>query len=144
MLRKKTVKVLAVIPALILGIVFLGGCRHSGPERIADRITERIKSKLELNEAQREQLDGIKQEVVAKIAEMKKDRKSTREELLMQLQNDTIDQGQIKKLLDRKRARMDELSNMMIDRLAKFHSTLSKEQKEKLVKYLKDKHDCMD
>jgi periplasmic protein CpxP/Spy len=144
MLKSKAVKALAVyVPILIMGMFLLGGCRHSGPERIIDRITERIKSKLELNVAQQEQLDAIKGELLAKMAEMKKDRISSREELLTQLQSDVIDQTRIRKLLDKKRANMDELSNMMIDRLARFHATLSKEQKEKLVKYLKDRHDCM-
>ncbi len=143
MLKKRVLKALVVyVPVILVGLVFLGGCRHGGPDRIIDRITERLTSKLDLNAAQQEQLDGIKQEFKAKMAEMKKDRASAREELLAQLQSDSLDQARIKKLFNEKKARMDELSSMMIDRLAKFHSTLSPEQKEKLVKYLRDKHDC--
>ncbi|MCX5804919.1 MAG: Spy/CpxP family protein refolding chaperone [Proteobacteria bacterium] len=131
------------VPILLMCVAFLAGCQRPTPERMVDRITEKLKSKLELNAAQQEQLDGIKEELKKKMAEMKKNHASKKEEFLTLLQSDTIDQEKLKKMINEKKARMDEFSSLMIDKLVKFHSTLSPEQKEKLVKYLRERHDCM-
>jgi Spy/CpxP family protein refolding chaperone len=130
------------VPILLICIAFLGGCQRPSPEGMVDRITEKLKSKLDLNVAQQEQLDGIKQEVTKKMAEMKKNHASKKEELLTMLQSDTIDQEKLKKMINERKARMDEFSSIIIEKLAKFHSTLTPEQKEKLVKYIRDRHDC--
>jgi periplasmic protein CpxP/Spy len=131
------------VPILFICVAFLGGCQRPTPERVVDRITEKLKSKLELNAAQQEQLDGIKEELKKKMAEMKKNHASKKEEFLSMLQSDTIDQEKLKKMISEKKARMDEFSSLMIDKLVKFHSTLTPEQKEKLVKYMRERHDSM-
>jgi periplasmic protein CpxP/Spy len=129
------------VPILLICITFLGGCHRPSPEGVVDRITEKLKSKLDLNAAQQEQLEGIKQELKNKMAEMKKNHASKKEEFLSLLLSDTIDQAKLKTMVSERRARMDEFSSVMIDKLVKFHSTLSHEQKERLVKYLRDRHD---
>lgn len=128
------------VPILLICVAFLSGCRHPSPEGMVDRVTEKLKSKLDLNAAQQEQLDGIKEELTKKMAEMKKNHASKKEEFLSLLQSDTIDQARLKTMVNERKARMDEFSSLMIDKLVKFHSTLSPEQKERLVKYLRDRH----
>ena len=134
------------VPILLICVAFLGGCQRPSPERmmdrIADRITEKLKSELNLNAAQQEQLESIKLEVKNKMAEMKKNHASKKEEFLSLLQSDAIDQDRLKKMINERRVKMDEFSSIMIDKLAKFHSTLNPEQKERLVKYLRERHDC--
>lgn len=135
MLRKK--RLLIWVPVLVVGLMFLGGCRHPSPERMADHIVEDLTEKLELNAAQQQQLHGIKGELLGKIAEMKKSRELHHEEIYAELQKDILDQGHLKKMVDAHKVEMDDLANLMIERLATFHGTLSPEQKKKLVEHLK-------
>jgi Spy/CpxP family protein refolding chaperone len=130
------------VPILLICVVFLSGCHRPAPEKMVDRVTEKLKSKLELNAAQQQELEGIKEELKNKMAEMKKNHASRKEEFLALLQSDTIDQEKLKKMINEKKARMDEFSSLMIDKLTKFHSTLTTEQKERLVKYLRDRQGC--
>ncbi len=137
MLRKK--RLLIWVPVLVVGLMFLGGCRHPSPERMADNIVEDLTEKLELNAAQQQQLHVIKGELLGKIAEMKKSKELHHEEIYAELQKDILDQGHLKRMVDVQKVEMDDLANLMIERLAKFHGTLSLEQKKKLVEYLKKK-----
>jgi periplasmic protein CpxP/Spy len=128
------------VSILLMCVAFLGGCHYPSPERMVDRAVEKLKSKLDLNVAQREQFDGIKEELKKKMAEMRKNHTSKKEEFLSLLQSDTIDQTRLKTMVNERKTEMDEFTFFMIDKLVKFHSTLSAEQKERLVKYLRDRH----
>jgi uncharacterized membrane protein len=137
MLRKKKIGVWIVI--LVVGLLCVGGCRYSSPERVADHVVNDLTAQLELNAVQQQQLQAIKTEALAKMAEMKKARQATRAEVLTELQKDVLDQEKLKKMVNTHKTEMDDLSNIAIARLAQFHSTLSPEQKKKLVEYIKDK-----
>jgi uncharacterized coiled-coil DUF342 family protein len=137
MLRKKTSGVW--ISILVVGLICLGGCRHHSPEKMADRVIDDLTAKLELNAAQQQQLQVMKTELLGKAAEMKKARQSVHEEVLTELQRDVLDQEKLKKMVNTRMTEMDEVANIFIARLAQFHSTLSPEQKMKLVEYIKDK-----
>ncbi|MDD5168598.1 MAG: Spy/CpxP family protein refolding chaperone [Syntrophales bacterium] len=137
MLRKKKVGVW--IAFVIVGLMCLGGCRHPSPEKMADRAIDDLTAKLELNAAQQQQLQSVKAELLGKLAEMKKARQSMHEEVLTELQKDVLDQEKLRKMINTRKIEMDNVSNIVISRLAQFHSTLSPEQKKKLVEYIKDK-----
>jgi len=66
---------------------------------------------------------------------MKENRLAMRKEVLTQLRNDAVDQEQLKKVFNEHKAKADETISLLIARLSEFHSTLSPEQKEKLVKH---------
>jgi Spy/CpxP family protein refolding chaperone len=60
-----------------------------------------------------------------------------------ELRKEEIDQQRLKDLISQKRAQMDEIIDLAVVRLAAFHSTLSPEQREKLVaklEYFRKKH----
>ncbi|MEN6317829.1 MAG: Spy/CpxP family protein refolding chaperone [Syntrophaceae bacterium] len=137
MLRKKKLGVW--ISILVVGLMCLGGCRHPSPEKMADHVIDDLTSKLELNAAQQQQLQVIKTELLGKAAEMKKARQSMHEEVLTELQKEVLDQEKLKKMVNTHKTEMDDVANIFIARLAQFHSTLSPEQKKKLVEYVKDK-----
>lgn len=137
MLRKKKSGVW--IGILVVGLMCLGGCRHPSPEKMADRAIDDLTAKLELNTAQQQQLQVIKTELLGKLAEMKKARQSMHEEVLTELQRDVLDQEKLRKMVNIRKTEVDDVSNIVIARLAQFHSTLSPEQKRKLVEYVQDK-----
>jgi hypothetical protein len=124
-------------PELIVRLMFFGGCYHSSPERMANDIVEDLREKLELNGAQQQKLHAIKDEILVKIVEMKKSEGLHHEEIYAELQKDVLNQGHLKRIVDLYRVEIDDLANLMIELLAKFHGTLSPEQKKKLVEYLK-------
>jgi Spy/CpxP family protein refolding chaperone len=140
MLRKK--KLWGFIPILIAGLMFLGGCHRPSPEKMADHIVDELVAKLSLTAAQQEQLNATKVELLGKVAEMRKSREGMHDEFIAELQKDNLDQGQLKKMVATHRGEMDEMVNLLIDRLAKFHATLTAEQKAKLVTLLKEKDKC--
>ena len=76
------------------------------------------------------------------MAEMEKSKETMHNELIAQLQKDVLDQGQLKKIAATHKGEMDEMANLLIDRLAKFHATLTAEQKVKLAELLKEKEKC--
>jgi Spy/CpxP family protein refolding chaperone len=140
MLRKK--KLYVWIPILVVGLMCLGGCRYSSPGKMADHVIDDLTSKLELNTDQQQQLQVIKTEVLGRVAEMKKARQSMHEEVQTELQKDVLDQEKLRKMANTHKTEMDDVSDIVIARLAQFHSTLSPEQKKKLVEYVKDKKKC--
>ena len=64
---------------------------------------------------------------------MHADKESMREELVAQLRSEEIDQERVKTLVAEHRAKMDEIVDLIVVRLAEFHKTLTPEQKEKLI-----------
>ena len=64
---------------------------------------------------------------------MHADKESMHEELVTQLRSEEIDKVRVKALVGEHRAQMDEIIDLIVDRLAEFHKTLTPEQKDKLV-----------
>jgi Spy/CpxP family protein refolding chaperone len=104
--------------------------RHiSSSEFIVDYISET----LDLNDSQQAQLNQIKDEVMTKARQMRTDKESMREEFVAQLRSEEIDEMRVKAVIAAHRAQMDEVVDLIVDRLSEFHKTLTPEQKEKLV-----------
>lgn len=140
MLRKKALW--GFVPVLMAGLMFLGGCHKPSPEKIADRIIDELVEKLDLTSVQKDQLNATKVEILAKVAEMKKNKDAFHGEVIAELQKDVLDQGQLKKMVTAHKSEMDVMADLLIDRLAKFHATLTPEQKTKLVELLKEREKC--
>lgn len=140
MLRKKVIW--GFVPVLMAGLMFLGGCNKPSPEKIADRIVDELAAKLDLTAAQKEQLNATKVEILGKVAEMKKNKDAIHVEVIAELQKDELDQGRLKKIVAGHKGEMDVMADLLIDRLAKFHASLTPEQKVKLVALLKDREKC--
>ena len=117
---------------LIVSLAYVG-CGHRTPEKRADRIVKKITKELKLNEAQQKKLEASKIEFLTKGREMREAHQSMRKELKEQLSSDKIDQAVLQKMYDDQKLKMDELVSLFTVRLAEFHSTLSPDQKAKLV-----------
>ncbi|MBW1641331.1 MAG: Spy/CpxP family protein refolding chaperone [Deltaproteobacteria bacterium] len=129
--KKRFIAGLAAV-LLIVSLAYIG-CGYRTPEKRADRIAQKIIKDLDLNEAQQEKLQSTKVEFLTKGLEMRKAHRSTRKELKEQLSSDKIDQAALQKMYTDHKVKMDELVSLFTVRLAEFHSTLSPEQKTKLV-----------
>ena len=118
---------------LISGVAFFSGCRRHSHAHKAEFMVDYISETLDLNENQQAQLGQIKDEIMAKAQQMHADKESMREELVTQLRSEEIDQELVKARIAEQRAKMDEIIDLIVVRLAEFHKTLTSEQKEKLI-----------
>ena len=129
----KKVLYISLIGLLVSGVAMLSGCRRNSHGHKAEFMVDYISEALDLNESQQAQLDGIKDELMAKAQGMHADKASMHAELVTQLRSEEIDQELVKAKIAEHRAKMDEIVDLIVVRLAEFHQTLTAEQKEKLI-----------
>ena len=134
---------IALICVFISVALLFSGCRSHSPNHKAEFMVDYIAETLDLDDGQRAQLDGIKEEVMAKAKEMHAQKEAMHAEFMAELRKEEISRENLNSLIAQKRANMDEFINLAVDRLVEFHKTLSTEQKEKLVakiEYFHEKH----
>jgi len=124
---------IALICVFISGALVFTGCRSHSHDGKVEFMVDYVAETLDLTEPQREQLDGIKEEFMAKAKEMHAQKEAMHAEFMAELRKENIDQENLKDLIAQKRANMDEFINLAVARLVEFHKTLSTEQREKLV-----------
>ena len=124
---------ISMVALLIVGIAGLSGCRRHSHAHKAEFMVDYITETLDLNESQQEQLNQIKDEVMTEAKEMHANKESMHAELVAQLRSEEIDQALVKARIEEHRAKMDQIIDLLVVRIAEFHKTLTPEQKEKLV-----------
>jgi Spy/CpxP family protein refolding chaperone len=122
-----------LIGMLISGVLLFSGCRRHSHGHKLEFMVDYISETLDLNENQQAQLSQVKDEVMTKAGQLRTDKESMREELIAQLRSEEIDEVRVKAVIAEHRAQMDEVVDLIVDRLSEFHKTLTPEQKEKLV-----------
>jgi len=128
----KKIWIVVVAALMLLGFAVINGCRHErhpGTEFMVDYLAEA----LDLNDAQRREVDNIRAELMAKGKGLKAAHHRAVDEVKGLLMADELDQERLNQLVAEHRSRMDELVDLAIGRLAEFHRTLSPQQKAKLV-----------
>ncbi len=123
---------LAVVSILLSGVWIISGCGHRSPEQRAEWMTEKIASKLELNEVQKKQLNSFKDELMDKKRQLRASRSTIEGELIAQLRNEKIDQEHLKEVIAKEEAKLDEMASTFVTQLAEFHDSLTPEQRTKL------------
>jgi len=122
-----------MIALLIAGVAAFSGCRRHSHAHKAEFMVDYISETLDLTESQQEQLNQIKDEVMAEAKEMHANKESMHAELVAQLRSEEIDQKFVKARIAEHRAKMDHIIDLLVVRIAEFHKTLTPEQKEKLI-----------
>jgi len=134
---------IAAICVFISGALIFTGCRSHSREHKAEFMVDYIAETIDATDEQRAQLDGIKDEFVAKAKEMHAQKEAMHAAFIAELHKEEISRETLNGLIDQKRAQMDEFINLAMDSLIIFHRTLSAEQREKLVtkiEYFHEKH----
>ena len=129
---KKSLTISLICVFMLTALVF-NGCRSHSADHKAEFMVDYIAETLDLDDDQRAQLDGIKDEFLAKAKEMHTKKEAMHAEFKAELLKEEIDQQRMKDLMAQKREQMTEMMDLAVERLAEFHKTLSAEQKEKLV-----------
>lgn len=131
MVRKRLTIVLICV--FISSALLFSGCRSHSPNHKAEFMVDYLAETLDLDDGQRAQLDGIKEEFMVKAKEMHAQKEAMHAEFMAELRKEVINSDNLKGLIAQKRAQMDEMIDLALARLVEFHKTLSPEQKEKLV-----------
>ncbi|MGD9079307.1 MAG: Spy/CpxP family protein refolding chaperone [Desulfobacterales bacterium] len=131
MVKKSLIIVLVCV--FISAALLFSGCRSHSPNHKAEFMVDYIAETLDLDEGQRAQLDGIKEDFMAKAKEMHAQKEAMHAEFMAELRREEISRENLDSLIAQKRANMDEFINLAVTRLVEFHKTLSPEQREKLV-----------
>ena len=124
---------IALICVFISGALVFTGCRSHSHQGKVEFMVDYVAETLDLTDPQREQLDGIKEEFMAKAKEMHAQKEAMHAEFMAELRKEEISRENLNDLIAQKRANMDEFINLALDRLVEFHKNLSTEQREKLV-----------
>ena len=131
---------ITLLVSLVFGVGFFSGCRPHGHGRGAEFAVDYVSEVLDLTEAQDQQLNQIKEELMEKGAQMRANKAKYHDEVVAQLRSEEIDQARVKAMIAEHRAQMDDLMDLIVVRISEFHRTLTPEQKEKLVSKLEDFH----
>jgi Spy/CpxP family protein refolding chaperone len=134
---------IALIGIFISGALIFTGCRSHSHQHKAEFMVDYIAETIDATDEQRAQLDGIKDEFVAKAKEMHDQKAAMHAAFMAELRKEELSRETLNDLIDQKRAQIDEFVNLAMDRLIEFHKTLSAEQREKLVtkiEYYHEKH----
>jgi len=124
---------IVTIGVFIATALIFDGCRSDSHQGKAEFMVDYIAETLDLTDQQRAQLDGIKEEFVAKAEAMRAEKKALHDAFMAELRKTEIDPQLLKGLIAQKQGQMTEILDLAVTRLAEFHRALTPEQREKLV-----------
>ncbi len=116
----------------IIGSLFLFTACKQHPSKGAFMI-DYISEAIDLTQEQQENLNSIRTEIMDQVEQTHEDKSAMHDSIKAQLGSDSIDKEAIRQLIATHRAKMDNIIDLAVDRLAEFHSELSFDQKEKLI-----------
>jgi len=132
----RTLTIVSLIAVMGLGSALFVGCNHRGHGRGAAFMLDYMAEALDLDEDQQAMASSYKDEIMGKVKSMHSEKKQMHDEIKTQLAGASIDKLRVKALVAEHRAGMDEVIDLVVDRVADFHATLSPEQRAKLVSKL--------
>ena len=124
----------AITLGIILSLVLFTGCKSNSHGKKHEFALDYISETLDLTDAQEARLGTIKEEVEEKTAARRKEKKAMYATLKEQLAADQMDEKIIKSLVAGHREKMNQVIDLVVDRLMGFHKELTPDQKAKLIK----------
>jgi len=98
----------------------------------------KIAGELDLNDQQKAEVEKIRDEIKAKMESNKPDRNNDMAEMEQMFRSDSFDKQKALDLMKQNVAKRDEMRSFMLDEVAKFHSILTPEQRNKAVDKMKE------
>lgn len=137
MLRKRYIMLAAVAAAALF---LSAGCVRT-PEQRAAHMVEQLAAKLDLTDAQKAQMDRIKEEFLAKRPEMEKLRNETVREANALMKSAAIDKAKLGELTVKNQTQASDMIGFISAKFTEIHDMLTPEQREKLVSYIEKHHE---
>ncbi|MFO1472702.1 MAG: Spy/CpxP family protein refolding chaperone [Turneriella sp.] len=126
-------RVLIVIASLA-SVAAVTNCRpwkHKSPEERGEWMAKRIAKELDLNDSQKQVLNKIKDEIVARMKAEKSDRGQQLKEVTTLLRSDTIDNGKLTAIRKRHQAQRESMESLFVEKALELHKVLTPEQRNK-------------
>ena len=142
---KLTTKIFAVVLLVAgsSGIVYAVS-KHGDwamtPAEKVDFVSDRVTSKLDLSEAQREKFVALAETVVSAMREVKPGRHQHMAEIADMLEQPVFDQARALQLIQQKTQLVNDRAPGVIASLGEFVDSLNPEQKQELQAYLQHRH----
>ncbi len=144
---KKNRILIAVIVFVTLALV-LAACGHSrfagyhgvSPEKRIEWVKEHIADELKLDEAQNAKLDVIAADLMDRRKKMAPEREKGRLELAELVRSEKLNRADLERLVDKKRAHIEEMIAVVMDHAVDFHRMLTPEQRTLLAEKI-EKHE---
>lgn len=134
--------------ALILGLTFASaqsdddphgmgsGMRNMDPQKMADRITEKLAKELNLNADQKTKLHQLIADGMEQMKEMRPMQGEMHGELMKQMRSASLDTAAINKEFETRQEKMRAMHAMHIQHFAELHAMLTPEQRNKLADFI--------
>ena len=139
-------KRIIIISLILLSTLALASCnmhrfKHGGHHggHFSAHMIEKISDKLDLNEAQKADLEGISKEWKEKRLARKGEHVADMNAMIAEVKKEKMDKNVIDQLHKKKISHMQEGATFFTEKFIAFHQTLSPEQKEKLAVLLTEK-----
>lgn len=133
---------LAVVIVLITGLAGLGFTRGFYEKYRGDGpmgfMMGKIVSELNLTEQQKAEVEKIREEIKAKRDQNRESRKQDMTEMEQMFRSDTFDKNKALEFAKQRETKRDEMRSFMIDKMAKFHSILTPDQRNKAADKMKE------
>ncbi|PJZ71399.1 hypothetical protein CH373_02560 [Leptospira perolatii] len=131
---RKIAKISAVALVLGLAVAVTQGCHHRwhSPEKRAEYIVKKLKSELDLTDAQSATLDKIKDEVLAKRKELQLGGPMLPKEAIEELRGATLNVDKWNKVGEEREKKMSTMRVFFLKKAVEFHAVLTPEQRNKL------------
>ena len=114
--------VIALVGVALLGLMAFTGCRRHATGAHSEMAIDYLTESLDLDEAQQAQLENYRNEIMEQAKQMHSGKKQIFEELVVQIKSEAIDRQKLKDAVAQRRVQMVEMIDLVINRLADFHS----------------------
>lgn len=129
-------RTLSLSALAVVALTGLSGCKMSIEDR-ATYASKYLGRKLDLNDAQKAEVEVLAKQAAEDFKNMKPDRKELADEVEKQMTTDKADVTQIRKLMASQQVKRQILTDKWITKIAEFHAKLSPEQKQEAAKLLR-------
>ncbi len=130
---KKKQEVVAIVAIFLAVLVLFSGCRQDPQAHKADKLINYLADELELTPAQKEMLEEFKEEMLERRDTMRSARRLQMEEVMTEIKKDAINKDRLMEMYNETKPKIDNMAMFIISSLVDFHSTLTPEQRTKLI-----------
>ena len=140
-MKKKIIITVSVFLVIITGITVAGAARfggHRNAEHRIDYVRMKLTETLELNDTQKAALDGMTEEILAKINEMHAGRDEFKSRMFQVLNQDQVTAEELEALFAEKKPYYEQMVQLAARNIAEFHGMLTPEQRTRLIEEMKN------
>ena len=127
-----SVKIWMAIGSAAAILVIVVGCGHShfwSKKNTAESrrawVVKRISDRLDLDSRQQAELDRLAKELAAKHDQVRASREEARRQVLAMVRSDHVDRAELERLVEQKKARIEEMIPFFLDRALALHTMLT-------------------